>query len=216
MRGASSVNSWVTGTTESEMLGIKPSMLLLFLGSQNSHRSRHWVLVMADHRALSSGKSPNYNMSQHKNSKILGNLVTKSYPLEEKTPQRSSVEMKKWTETKRQGKRTRWDNEERLRWYRTRRGLEASHLHLPWPFSVPRKLLQISGPTLCPQQTSRSSSRNKSVFTVLSLIIHEIYLCNQGWLVIILSFNIFKPKDESWTQLLKKMNKKKVQPQIHS
>lgn len=90
------MDSCVTGTAESEMLGIKPSTLLLFLGYQNSHRSRYWVLVMPDHRALSSGKSPTYDMSQHKNSKILENLVTKSYPLEEKTPQRrSSVEMKK-------------------------------------------------------------------------------------------------------------------------
>lgn len=62
------MDSCVTGTAESEMLGIKPSTLLLFLGSQDSHRSRHRVLVMADHRALSSGKSPNYNVSQHKDS----------------------------------------------------------------------------------------------------------------------------------------------------
>lgn len=90
------MDSSVTGTAESEMLGTKPSTLLLFLGSQDSHRSRHRVLVMADHRALSSGKSPNYNVSQHKNSKILGNLVTKSYPLEEKPQRRrSSVVMKK-------------------------------------------------------------------------------------------------------------------------
>lgn len=34
------MDSRVTGTAESEMLGIKPFTLLLFLGSLDSHRSR--------------------------------------------------------------------------------------------------------------------------------------------------------------------------------